>query len=486
MDYEAVIGLEVHAQLRTRSKVFCACSTEFGAPPNSNTCPVCLGLPGSLPVVNRQAVAMAVKTGLALGCTINLKSVFARKNYFYPDLPKGYQISQFELPIASHGQLTLLTGDRQPSGHVTNYRTKSFQITRVHLEEDAGKSIHLPGDDTCVDLNRTGTPLLEIVSEPDLRSSQEAYDYMTSLRRTLLYLAVCDGNMEEGSLRCDANVSIRPVGAQRLGTKVEVKNLNSFRFLQKALDYEIDRQVRVVEGGGTIVQETRLWNEEAGRTLAMRSKEEAHDYRYFPDPDLLPVVIDEEWLAQLRREIPELPEARRQRLAREYSFSDEEALQITQSRAFADYFENAAGAAAGRARQVFNWMIGDLTRYLKEDGCEIEASPVSPEHLARLIEQVEAGAITGRIAKEVFEKMYETGRGPDSIIAAEGLKQISDQTQLEQVVDAVLKANPAEVDAYRLGKQGLMGFFVGQVMRETRGQANPKVVNELLKSKLSG
>jgi aspartyl-tRNA(Asn)/glutamyl-tRNA(Gln) amidotransferase subunit B len=429
---------------------------------------------------------MAVKAGLALGCSINLKSVFARKNYFYPDLPKGYQISQFELPIASHGQLALLTGDRQKSGHVTNYRTKSFRITRVHLEEDAGKSIHVPGDDTYVDLNRTGTPLLEIVSEPDLRSSQEAYDYMTSLRRTLLYLGICDGNMEEGSLRCDANVSVRPVGAIRLGTKVEVKNLNSFRFLQKALDYEIARQVRVIQEGGTIIQETRLWNEEAGRTFSMRTKEEAHDYRYFPDPDLLPVVIDETWLTRLQDETPELPEARRQRIAGQYSFSDEEALQITQSRVFADYFESAAGAAPSHGRQIFNWMIGDLTRYLKEDGRDIEASPVSPLQLARLVECVESGAITGKIAKEVFEKMYQTGRDPDSIIAAEGLRQISDEGQLEEIVEAVLRANPGQVAAYRSGKQGLMGYFVGQVMRETRGQANPKVVNELLKSKLAG
>ncbi|RPI26347.1 MAG: Asp-tRNA(Asn)/Glu-tRNA(Gln) amidotransferase subunit GatB [Acidobacteria bacterium] len=485
MDYEAVIGLEVHAQLLTKSKIFCGCSTAFGAPPNSNTCPVCLGLPGALPVLNREAVAMAIKAGLALGCTVNNNSIFARKNYFYPDLPKGYQISQFELPLASDGRVSLKTGERQKTGHITNYRTKTFGIIRVHLEEDAGKSIHMPGDDTYVDLNRTGVPLIEIVSAPDLRSSQEAYDYMSHLRRTLLYLGICDGNMEEGSLRCDANVSVRPVGCEKLGTKVEVKNLNSFRFLQKALDFEIERQIRVVEEGGKIVQETRLWNDDLGRTFSMRTKEEAHDYRYFPDPDLLPVVVDHDWLEDLKGEIPELPEARRDRLVTEYGLPDEDAMQVTQTRPFADYFESAA-EASGNPRQVFNWMVGELTRFLKQDGREIEASPVSPPHLAALIKLIEAGSITGKIGKEVFDKMYQTGKDPEEIVAAAGFKQISDQGQIEQVIDRVLQANPGQVKAFRAGKEGLLGFFVGQVMRETRGQANPKVVNDLLLVKLRG
>ncbi len=482
-EFEAVIGLEVHAQLLTESKIFCGCSTRFGAPPNTNTCPVCLGLPGALPVLNRQAVAMAIKAGVALNCSINTRSVFARKNYFYPDLPKGYQISQYDLPLAYDGRVTLMTGERQKTGHITNYQSKSFGIIRVHLEEDAGKSIHVPGDDTYVDLNRTGVPLIEIVSAPDLRSSQEAYDYMTYLRRTLLYLGVCDGNMEEGSLRCDANVSVRPVGAEKLGTKVEVKNLNSFRFLQKALDYEIERQIRVIRDGGTIVQETRLWNDDVGKTFAMRTKEEAHDYRYFPDPDLLPVVVDEEWLQQLKGEIPELPEARRASFVAEYQLSDEDAMQVTQTHAFADYFE-AAAKNSGHPRQVFNWMVGELTRFLKQDGREIEGSPVSPQNLAKLIKLIEAGSITGKIGKEVFEKMYQTGKEPEEIVASAGLKQISDQGQIEQIIDRVLQANPGQVQAFRSGKEGLLGFFVGQVMRETRGQANPKAVNELLLAKL--
>jgi aspartyl-tRNA(Asn)/glutamyl-tRNA(Gln) amidotransferase subunit B len=482
--FEAVIGLEVHAQLLTASKIFCGCSTRFGAPPNTNTCPVCLGLPGALPVLNREAVGMAIKAGMALNCAINTRSVFARKNYFYPDLPKGYQISQYEHPLCENGRLTLMTGERQKTGHIRNYTAKSFGIIRVHLEEDAGKSIHVPGDDTYVDLNRTGVPLIEIVSAPDLRSSQEAYDYMTYLRRTLLYLGICDGNMEEGSLRCDANVSVRPVGTEKLGVKVEVKNLNSFRFLQKALDYEIERQVRVIEGGGTIVQETRLWNDEQNRTFSMRSKEEAHDYRYFPDPDLLPVAVDEAWLERLRAEIPELPEARRRRLAEQYELSDEDAMQVTQTRAFADYFEQAAAASEGLSRQVFNWMTGDLTRYLKQDGREVDQSPVSPDRLASLVRLIQSGAISGKIGKDVFEKMYQTGEDPEKIVSEQGLKQITSASDLGQVVDRVLAANPGQVEAFRAGKEGLIGFFVGQVMKETRGQANPKLVNELLKSKL--
>ncbi|MGH9341768.1 MAG: Asp-tRNA(Asn)/Glu-tRNA(Gln) amidotransferase subunit GatB [Acidobacteriota bacterium] len=483
MEFEAVIGLEVHAQLLTSSKIFCSCSTRFGAPPNSNTCPVCLGLPGSLPVLNREAVAMAVKAGLALGCRINPHSIFARKNYFYPDLPKGYQISQYSQPLAEEGRVTLLTGERLKTGAIGNYGRKSFGIIRVHLEEDAGKSIHMPGGDTYVNLNRTGVPLIEIVSHPDLRSSQEAYDYLTYLRRTLLYLEICDGNMEEGSLRCDANVSVRPAGASQLGTKTEIKNLNSFRFLQKALDYEIERQVDVVKRGGKIDQETRLWNEELGKTFVMRSKEEAHDYRYFPDPDLMPVIISSKWLEQLRSEVPELPEARRKRLVEQFSLSDEDALLITQTRPFAEFFEETA-KISGDARAAFNWMLGDLSRLMKRENHEITGCPLKPEHLAELIKMVDDGLISGKIAKEVFEKMYETGQDAETIVSREDLRQISDAGALEEVVDRVLDSNQKQVEAYRAGKEGLLGFFVGQVMRETRGQANPQLLNEMIKSKL--
>ncbi len=483
MEFEAVIGLEVHAQLLTRSKIFCACSTKFGAPPNSNTCPVCLGLPGALPVLNREAVAMAVKAGLALGCRINRSSIFARKNYFYPDLPKGYQISQYDLPLAQDGQIEILTGFRQETGNVLEYEAKSFRITRVHLEEDAGKSIHEQGRDSYVDLNRTGVPLIEIVSEPDFRSSQEAYDYLNYLRRTLLYLEICDGNMEEGSLRCDANVSIRPVGSSELGTKTEIKNLNSFRFLQKALEFEIERQKELIGGGGEVEQETRLWDEEGQKTLVMRSKEEAHDYRYFPDPDLLPVIVSEEWIEELKAQIPELPEDRRQRFVKEYALSHEEALLLTQTRQFAEYFETAV-KTYDQPKAILNWMMGDLTGRLKKDNREIHECLVRPEHLASLVRLIDEGAISGKMAKQVFEKLYESGDDPKTIISQDDLEQISDEEQLTSVVHRVLESNPEKVEAYRAGKEGLLGFFMGQVMKETRGQANPKMVSQMLEGKL--
>ncbi len=483
MEFEAVIGLEVHAQLLTRSKLFCSCSTQFGAPPNSNTCPVCLGLPGALPALNREAVAMAVKAGLALGCKINQHSIFARKNYFYPDLPKGYQISQYDQPLATDGHVEILTGERLDTGNITNYQRKTFGITRVHLEDDAGKSVHVAGDDTYVNLNRTGVPLIEIVSEPDFRSSQEAYDYLTYLRKTLQYLGICDGNMEEGSLRCDANASVRPLGSANFGTKTEIKNLNSFRFLQKALDYELGRQIEVLRAGGEIHQETRLWNEELQKTLVMRSKEYAHDYRYFPEPDLMPILISDEWLEELKAQIPELPDSRATRFVADYGLSEEEALLATQTRPFADYFEIAA-KAAGQPKAVFNWMLGDLTRFLKRDNREIEECPVSAANLAALIRLVEDGVISGKIAKDVFEKMYGTGADPERIVEEEGLKQISDTGELEALIEGILTANASKVEAYRSGKVGLMGFFVGQVMRETRGQANPKLVNDILQAKL--
>ena len=483
MEFEPVIGLEVHAQLLTKSKIFCSCSTQFAAPPNSNTCPVCLGLPGALPVLNRKAVSMAVKAGLALACKINRYSVFARKNYFYPDLPKGYQISQYEEPLAQEGQVTLLSGEPSSTGKVVNDGQKTLGIIRVHLEEDAGKSIHMPRGDTYVNLNRTGVPLIEIVSQADLRSSQEAYDFLMYLRRTLLYLEICDGNMEEGSLRCDANVSVRPLGSSAFGTKTEIKNLNSFRFLRKALDYEIQRQIDLIRRGGRVKQETHLWNEERQLTSPMRTKEEAHDYRYFPEPDLLPIVISSEWLERLKTEIPELPEARRERFVHQYGLSHEEAILATQTPVFADYFE-AAVRVYNRPKSIFNWMMGELTRYLKRYDQEIADCPVQAKYLAKLIQLVDKGTISGKMAKEVFEKMYSTGKEPESIIAKTGLQQISDEGVLEDIIDRVLESNPQKVETYRAGKEGLLGFFVGQVMKETRGQANPQLVNQMLRGKL--
>ena len=479
MEFEPVIGLEIHAQLLTHSKIFCSCSTRFGAPPNSNTCPVCLGLPGALPVLNREAVAMAVRSALALGCRINSRSLFARKNYFYPDLPKGYQISQYDQPLASEGSVEIPIPSDAP-GASENKRV--FRINRIHLEDDAGKSVHDQGSTTQVNLNRTGTPLIEIVTEADLRSSAEAFEFLGYLRQVLLYLSVCDGNMEEGSLRCDANVSIRPVGAEAFGTKTEIKNLNSFRFLRRALDYEIERQKAVLLEGGRIVQETRLWDEQAQSTASMRSKEEAHDYRYFPEPDLLPLVVSEEWVAELEASLPELPDVRRDRFVSAYGFDRELAGLLTQTRDFADYFETAAGGVS--PVKVANWMIGDLTRDLKRDGRDIVDCPVPPAHLAQLIDLVESGSISGKTAKDVFSRMYQSGEEPAEIVEREGLRQISSKGELDAVVDRVLSANPDKVAQFRGGKEGLIGFFVGQIMRETKGQANPKLVNELLQKKL--
>jgi aspartyl-tRNA(Asn)/glutamyl-tRNA(Gln) amidotransferase subunit B len=488
MEFEPVIGLEVHAQLLTKSKLFCGCSTQFGAPPNSNTCPVCLGLPGALPVLNREAVTMAVRAAISLGCTINPISIFARKNYFYPDLPKGYQISQFDRPLGEHGCVQVLSGERTERGHIVNRREKRFRITRLHMEEDAGKSIHdgLPETDakSYVNLNRSGTPLVEIVSEPDFRSSQEAYDYMTSLRKNLLYLGVCDGNMEEGSLRCDANVSIRRVGAQTLGTKVEIKNLNSFRFLQKALDYEIERQKRVLADGGTIMQETRLWDDAKGCTFTMRTKEEAHDYRYFPEPDLPPLKLDPEWICEMGKSLPELPYAKLTRFTNEYGLSADDALLLTSTAAMADYFEECA-RLSGNQRATANWIMGDLTYALKNSGREIDDCPVTPANLAELIRTIDSGKISGKIAKTVFEHIYQTGEAPEAVIDRLGLVQVSDEASLAAVIDKIVAANPKQVAEYRAGKEKVFGYFVGQVMKETKGQANPKMLNELLKTKLS-
>ncbi len=487
MEFEPVIGLEVHAQLLTRCKLFCGCSTQFGAAPNSNTCPVCLGLPGALPVLNIGAVSMAVKAALALGCIVNQVSVFARKNYFYPDLPKGYQISQFDRPLAEHGTVKVLSGDRTDTGKIVNRREKAFGITRLHLEEDAGKSIHegMSESETSsyVDLNRSGTPLVEIVSEPDFGSSQEAYDYVTHLRKTLLYLAVCDGNMEEGSLRCDANVSVRPRGRSTFGTKVEIKNLNSFRFLQKALDYEISRQIRSLNDGEPVRQETRLWDESKGITFPMRSKEEAHDYRYFPEPDLPPLKLDPVLIAGIQNSLPELPHAKAVRFVSQYGLNDDDALLLTSTTAMADYFEDCA-AISGHPRSSANWIMGDLAYALKSSGKEIEDCPLPAERLAALIRTVDSGQISGKIAKTVFEEVYRTGEEPVAVIQRLDLAQVSDEASLSLLVDKVLAANPKQFAEYRAGKEKVFGFFVGQAMKETRGQANPKVLNDLLQKKL--
>jgi len=475
--YESVIGLEVHVQLLTKSKIFCSCSTRFGDPPNSNVCPVCLGLPGALPVLNREVVTMAMKAAMALNCALNPRSRFARKNYFYPDLPKGYQISQYDEPLSQDGWIEIeVHGARKRVG-----------ITRVHLEEDAGKSLHegFP-DSECnsyIDLNRSGVPLVEIVSEPDLRAPEEAYDYLTRLKSLLLYLEVSNCNMEEGSLRCDANVSVRPFGASEFGTKTEVKNLNSFRFLQKALEYEIERQIGILEGVGTIHQETRLWDSREQRTYGMRSKEFAHDYRYFPEPDLLPVVITEEWKEEVRRSLPELPEARRQRFLRDYSLTDYDAAQLTSSRVLADYFEQVA-KACGEPKLAANWVLSELLYLLKEANKEITESPISAQALAELLTAIAAGTISGKMGKEILVEMFASGKTARQIIAEQGLEQIQDADKLAAVARQIIAANPKQAEQYRKGKTATLGWFVGQAMKATRGQANPQLVQEILKKEL--
>jgi aspartyl-tRNA(Asn)/glutamyl-tRNA(Gln) amidotransferase subunit B len=439
-------------------------------------------------VVNREAVAMAVKAALALGCRINRDSIFSRKNYFYPDLPKGYQISQFDRPLGEAGRVLVYSGERTDGGRIVNRQEKSFGITRLHMEDDAGKSIHEGLPETSrksyVNLNRTGVPLIEIVSDPDFHSSQEAYDYLQHLRKTLLYLGVCDGNMEEGSLRCDANVSLRPKGATKLGTKVEIKNLNSFRFLQKALDYEIARQTEVLTEGGKIDQETRLWSESENSTFVMRSKEEAHDYRYFPEPDLLPLTLDPTWLEQVQKELPELPGPRMHRFISEFELPVDDALLLTASRASADYFEECT-KASGNPRASANWIIGDLAYALKNAGKDIEDCPIASRDLASLIRAIDSGEISGKIAKTVFEEMGKTAEEPSAIIQRLGLTQVSDEASLGALIDKIITSNPKQLAEFRSGKTRVMGFFVGQVMKETKGQANPQVVNDLLQKKLS-
>jgi aspartyl-tRNA(Asn)/glutamyl-tRNA(Gln) amidotransferase subunit B len=482
--YEPVIGLEVHVQLLTRTKIFCGCSTRFGDPPNTNVCPVCLGLPGTLPVLNKRAVEMGMRAALALNCTVHDHSRFARKNYFYPDLPKGYQISQYELPLATGGWLEIeLAGLPAVAG-----TRKRIGITRLHLEDDAAKNLHegfaQSATKSYVDYNRGGTPLAEIVSEPDMRTSDEAYAYLTTLRQIMLYTGVSDCNMEEGSLRCDANVSVRLRGAKEFGTKVEVKNLNSFRFLQKALDYEIERHIGVLESGGRLFQETRLWNQAEGHTVSMRSKEKAHDYRYFPEPDLLPVHISDAWRDEVRRSLPELPEAKRIRFVASFGITPYDAEVLTSTQLLADYFESVVKAGApGKA--AANWMQTELLRYLKDSGKEIDAGPVSPAALAELVKLVESAKITGAIGKKVFATMFESGRIASEIIAAEGLgAQVSDAA-IEDAAREVIAKNPDNVAKFKSGNEGVFKFFVGQVMKATRGQANPQTVNDILRKLLS-
>jgi len=477
--YEAVIGLEVHAQLLTKTKIFCGCSTQFGDAPNANTCPVCLGLPGTLPVLNKRAVELGMQAALALNCTVHEHSRFARKNYFYPDLPKGYQISQYELPLATGGHIEIEVGGVR----------KRIGITRLHLEEDAAKNLHEGFKDSAtkgyVDYNRCGSPLSEIVSEPDMRTPEEAYAYLTTLRQILLYTGVSDCNMEEGSLRCDANVSVRLRGAKEFGTKVEVKNLNSFRFLQKALEYEIERHIGVIESGSRISQETRLWNQAESYTVSMRSKEKAHDYRYFPEPDLLPVHVSAAWREAVKISLPELPEAKRGRFVANYGISPYDAGVLTSSQELADYFEAAVKAGAP-GKNAANWIQTELLRRLNDSGKEITASPVAAANLAELIKLVEGGKITAAVGKKVFAKMFETGQGAAAIVEAEGLGAQVSSDSLEQIAREVIEKNPENVAKFKSGNEGVFKFFVGQVIKATRGQANPQAVNEILRKLLAG
>jgi aspartyl-tRNA(Asn)/glutamyl-tRNA(Gln) amidotransferase subunit B len=473
-DFQVVIGLEVHAQLLTCSKIFCGCSTEFGGAPNVHTCPVCLGMPGVLPVLNQKVVEYAVRTGLALDCEVKLTSVWSRKNYFYPDLPKGYQVTQFDLPICEHGKLAFEVDGAE----------RSIRIRRIHMEEDAGKSVHdAAGGESWVDLNRAGVPLLEIVSEPDLRSAEEAVEYLKGLRDVLVYLGVNDGNLEEGSFRCDANVSVMKKGAAEYGTRAELKNINSFRFIRQAIDFEVARQVELIEGGGKVVQETRLFDSQRGETRAMRSKEEAHDYRYFPEPDLLPLRLEQAVIDDARKALPELPRAKLARFQSQYALPASDAKLLCADRALADFFE-AAAASYADTRRLANWLQGEFTRLLKEQREGLAALKFTPSQLAKLLASVDKGELSANAGKEVLGEMFRTGKEPSVIAAEKGLAQVSDTGALEAAVDQVLAANPGEIEKYRAGKKQILGFFVGQVMKAMKGKGNPALINELVRKKL--
>ncbi len=474
MEFEPVIGLEVHAQLKTKTKIFCSCSTAFGSPPNTHVCPVCLGMPGTLPVLNKKVVEYALLMALATKCSINRVNRFARKNYYYPDLPKGYQISQYELPIAEHGYLDI----------EVNGNSKRIGITRIHMEEDAGKLSHDPHRPlSMVDFNRTGVPLIEIVSEPDIRSSEEAGAYLRQLHAILRYLDICDGNMEEGSFRCDANISIRPKGEKKLGTRTELKNLNSFKNVEKSIEYEIFRQKDILLDEGRIIQETRLWNADTNRSTSMRSKEEANDYRYFPDPDLLPVHIDETWIDALKKNLPELPQEKKERFKTEYGLPSTDAEILTSSRDMADYFDECV-KLFNQPKQIGNWIMGSLLGLLNAENKTISESTVSPHHLTDMLKLIDKGLISGKIAKKVFDEMAKTGKPPKQIVEEKGLVQVTNRSEIENIVVKIVSDNPKEAEAYKNGKPKLLGFFVGQIMKATRGKANPQIVNEILKEKL--
>jgi aspartyl-tRNA(Asn)/glutamyl-tRNA(Gln) amidotransferase subunit B len=475
MKYEAVIGLEVHAQLQTNTKIFCGCETCFGEEANTRTCPVCIGMPGVLPVLNKQALEHIVKTGLATHCTISPYSRFARKNYFYPDLPKGYQISQYELPLCERGYIEI----------VVDGAVKRIGLTRIHLEEDAGKNLHTAeAGASLVDLNRAGTPLMEIVSEPDIRTAEEASEYLKKLRSILRYIEVSDADMEKGNFRCDANVSIRPMGSKEFGTRTEIKNVNSFKYVQKAIEYEIKRQAQVLADGGKVFQETRLFDSSKGVTFSMRSKEEAHDYRYFPEPDLVPIVVAKETIESISRTIPELPDAKRERFAKAYGLPEYDADMLTQSRALAAYYE-AAAKLSGQPKVASNWIMGELMRLLNAENKEIEGCPISPEKLAGMVKLIGDGVISTKIAKTVFEEMFKTGKDAETVVKERGLVQVSNTDEIEKIIDDVIAANPGQTAEYRSGREKLFGFFVGQVMKSSKGKANPDLVNQLLKKKLS-
>jgi len=487
--WETVIGLEIHAQLNTESKIFCGCATRFGDEPNANTCPVCLGLPGALPVLNRRVIELGLRAALALGLKINNQSIFARKNYFYPDLPKGYQISQYDQPFSANGTLEIMTAERDEAGHPIEWHPKTIQITRLHLEEDAGKNVHegLPDVDrySYIDLNRAGVPLAEIVTEPDFRSSWEAYDYVNHVRRSLQWVGASEADMEKGNLRCEANVSVRRVGDTKFGTKVELKNLNSVRFMQRAVEFEVARQIKTLESGGQLRQETRLWDEKAAETRVMRSKEEAHDYRYFPEPDLPPLIVTDAFIDQVKQSMPELPEVRRKRFMDQYGLGFADASQLISDRSLADYYE-AAAEKSGNPRSTANWIRTELLRELEASNRSAAESPIAPAELGTLVRLIDEEKISGKQAKDVLVEMFKTGKGAETIIEEKGLVQVSDTGEIDKIIDDVIAANPDQVTSYRAGKEALFGFFVGQVIKQSKGKANPKVVNERLRAKLQG